>query len=122
MKTGTVVTVVLTAIIFAAIGYGVGDVTMQEPANDTTSQAQTLPAGIDPSLIVRPLAEMVDGDLPAMVDITHTDAVLVFRSSIPLACSVAYGPTLELGMIATDPDMAGAAIVDHNPTLGGLEP
>ncbi len=59
---------------------------------------------------------------PEIVDITGSDARLTFVSSIPLACSVVYGKTTEFGSIASDPDMNGAAIIDHNPILTGLEP
>ena len=78
-------------------------------------------AGIDPALALAPLADVVDGAAPEIVDISHVDAVLVFRSTIPLACSVAYGKTPELGQIATDQDMAGGAIIDHNPVLSDLD-
>ena len=81
------------------------------------------PATVDPGLaVLQPLERVVDGAFPEIVDITHQDAMLVFRSTIPLACSVAYGATPSLGMIATSQDMAGGAIIDHDPVLTGLQP
>jgi hypothetical protein len=59
---------------------------------------------------------------PLVTDITSVDAVLVFESNIPLACSVVYGETAEYGLIATDQDMAGGAHSDHHPLLTGLDP
>jgi hypothetical protein len=55
------------------------------------------------------------------VDISDTDAVLLFESSIPLACSVVFGKTTAYGQIAVDQDMAGGAHTDHHPFLSGLE-
>jgi hypothetical protein len=67
--------------------------------------------------------EEISADGPSqIVDITDTDAVLVFESSIPLACSVVYGKTTDYGQIALDQDMNGGAHTDHHPLLLGLEP
>jgi len=63
----------------------------------------------------------IDGP-PQIVDITDTDAVLIFESSIPLACSVVYGKTTDYGQISVDQDMSGGAHADHHPLLLGLEP
>jgi hypothetical protein len=60
--------------------------------------------------------------LPRIVEITDTDAILLFESSIPLACSVVYGKTTAYGQIAVDQDMAGGAHIDHHPLLSALEP
>ncbi len=70
----------------------------------------------------RPLEEAAAGGPPHIVDITDTDAVLIFESSIPLACSVVYGETTGYGHIAVDQDMAGGAHTDHHPLLVGLAP
>ena len=71
---------------------------------------------------IRPLEEAYANDTPSMVDITTTDAVLLFESSVPLACSVVYGPTSEYGQLSVDTDMDGGAHTDHHPVLSGLEP
>ena len=70
----------------------------------------------------RSLEEVSTGRLPQIVDITDTDAVLIFESNIPLACSVVYGKTTDYGQIAVDQDMGGGAHTDHHPRLLGLEP
>jgi hypothetical protein len=59
---------------------------------------------------------------PQIVDITSVDAILLFESSIPLACSVVYGRTTDYGQISVDQDMDGGAHTDHHPLLLGLEP
>ncbi len=74
------------------------------------------------ALPVRSIDEIADGPMPQMTEITSSDAVLVFRSNIPLACSAVYGETEAFGLIATDQDMAGGAHDDHHPTIAGLKP
>jgi len=69
----------------------------------------------------RPLADVTVSGPPQIVDITARDAVLVFESSLPLACSVVYGKTTAYGQIAVDQDMDGGAHTDHHPLLAGLE-
>jgi hypothetical protein len=71
---------------------------------------------------IRPLEEVAADGPPQIVDITDTDAALIFGSSVPLACSVVYGKTTEYGQIAVDQDMGGGAHTDHHPLLLGLEP
>lgn len=76
-----------------------------------------------PTYSVRPVADVAaDGKLPTIVEVSHQDAVLAFRSSVPLACSVVYGKTPDFGMIATDLDMDGGGHTEHGPVLTGLEP
>ena len=74
---------------------------------------------IPPSL--SSLTQVTEGAAPSIVDITGTDARLTFVSSIPLACSVIYGKTLDFGQVSIDTNMNGGAIIDHNPILTGLE-
>jgi len=71
---------------------------------------------------IRSLEEVSAGGPPRIVDITDTDAVLIFESSIPLACSVVYGKTTAYGQVSVDQDMNGGAHTDHHPLLLGLEP
>jgi hypothetical protein len=71
---------------------------------------------------IQSLEDVTAGEPPQIVDITDADAVLIFESSIPLACSVVYGKTPDYGQIAVDQDMNGGAHTDHHPLLLGLEP
>jgi hypothetical protein len=71
--------------------------------------------------VLRDLKLVTEGAPPEIVDLTATNARLTFISSIPLACSVVYGKTPNFGKIATDINMNGSAIINHNPILNGLE-
>ena len=71
---------------------------------------------------VRTIDEVTAGALPTVTDLTASEGVLVFNSSVPLVCSVVYGETPEFGMIATDADMGGGAHTDHHAVLVGLKP
>jgi len=77
--------------------------------------------GTGDACMARSLAEVSVGRLPEIVDITDTDAVLIFESRIPLACSVIYGQTTAYGQISVDQDMNGGAHTGHHPLLLGLE-
>ena len=71
---------------------------------------------------IRSIEAVSVGGPPQIVDITDADAVLIFESSIPLACSVVYGKSTDYGQIAVDQDMDGGAHTGHHPLLLGLEP
>ena len=73
-------------------------------------------------LPVRSIDEIADGPMPQITEITSSDAVLVFQSNIPLACSAVYGETEAFGFIVTDLDMDGGAHQGHHPILTGLKP
>jgi hypothetical protein len=90
-----------------------------QPADTSMSAPEVSTAG---TAEIRSLEEVSAGGPPQIVDITDTDAVLIFESSVPLACSVVYGTTTAYGQVATDQDMAGGAHNDHHPLLVGLEP
>lgn len=68
------------------------------------------------------LDTVTEGAPPQIKNIGSREATLVFTSTVPLACSVIYGKTRTFGQVAVDPNMNGAAIIDHRPVLAGLEP
>lgn len=78
--------------------------------------------GSEPASNIRSLEEVYINGAPQMTEITASDAVLRFESSLPMACSVIYGETTDYGMIAVDQDMDGGAHSDHHPIITGLEP
>jgi hypothetical protein len=90
-----------------------------QPAT-TPTPAPQVEAG--PRVDVHALDEVSASGLPQIVDITDSDAALIFESSIPLACSVVYGKTSAYGQIAVDQKMEGGAHTGHHPLLTGLEP
>ena len=97
-----------------------------EPLPTATTGPATEPpptADVGPSVAadIRSIEEVSLDGPPQVVDITAADAVLIFESSIPLACSVVYGKTAAYGQIAVDQDMDGGAHTDHHPLLLGLE-
>lgn len=71
---------------------------------------------------VRPLEEVLDSSIVVTADPSGTSATVALTTTIPLACAAIYGEGDDFGMVATDADMAGAAIIDHAPVLIGLEP
>jgi hypothetical protein len=76
----------------------------------------------EPDRRFRSLDEISSQGAPRITNITDSDAVLIYRSDVPLACSVVYGKTTDYGLIATDQDMGGGAHRDHQPLMAGLEP
>ncbi len=70
---------------------------------------------------IMPLSVVSESDVE-IHDITDTTARVNFVSTLPLACYMVYGTDENFGHITNDPDMAEAAIIDHNPVLLDLEP
>jgi hypothetical protein len=71
---------------------------------------------------VHSIDEVADGTMMSVQDISATEAVIKFRSNIPLACSVVFGETRNFGQIAVDDDMDGGAHGNDHPLLAGLAP
>jgi hypothetical protein len=71
---------------------------------------------------VRPIAEVLDGEMVLEVDPSGEFAVLRLDTTVDMACSVVFGPTASFGSIATDTDMAGGGHRNHSPMLAGLQP
>lgn len=70
---------------------------------------------------VLPLSVVTESEVQVL-DITDTTARVNFVGTIPLACYLVYGTDERFGFVTNDPDMAQAAIIDHNPVLLNLEP
>lgn len=77
---------------------------------------------LDSTADIHPLEEVYTDGAPEITDISASDAILLFDSNRPLACSVIYGETNSYGQIAVDQDMGGGAHTDHHPILTELEP
>lgn len=71
---------------------------------------------------IRPLDDIYTNGAPEITDISSSDAVLLFDSGRPLACSVIYGETTDYGMVSVDQDMQGGTHSEHHPILDGLKP
>lgn len=105
----------LMGMLFLVIGLAWDVPTQQQPEQERQVTTQQ-------NVEIRPLTDIYANNPPMLTTITHNAAVLTFESSIPVACSVVFGETDAFGMIAADPNMDGAAIIDHRPIMGGLAP
>jgi hypothetical protein len=70
---------------------------------------------------ILPLSAVTESDVQ-ILDVTDTTARVNFVGTIPLACYLIYGTDESFGFVTNDPDMAQAAIIEHNPVLLDLEP
>jgi hypothetical protein len=70
---------------------------------------------------IMPLSVVTEANVQ-ISDITDTTARVNFVGTVPLACYLVYGTDESFGFITNDPDMAQAAIIEHNPVLLDLEP
>ena len=89
-----------------------------EEADAATTEGEDLTAGYT----FRPLDEIVDTDLEVTSFADDGSARLPLTTSVPVACSVIYGPTEAFGSLSVDQDMAGGAHSEHSPLLVGLQP
>ena len=80
-----------------------------------------LPARSQSMVEIRPMSDIY-ATTPQITDVTDGSARFAFETTIPVACSLIWGTDTEYGEIAVDPNMNGAAIIDHNINLGNLEP
>ena len=67
------------------------------------------------------LLDIIDADGIRIEAHGDGTATVFVTTTIDVACAVSYGSTTELGTIATDADMAGAAHSNHHPLLLNLE-
>jgi hypothetical protein len=80
----------------------------------TSDPSSDLPEG------VLDFAEIQATEIMIEPDASGTGAVLRVNTVIDVACAVAFGPTTELGSLATDTDMAGGGHSIHQPLMRGL--
>lgn len=71
---------------------------------------------------VRRFEEIATSDVTFDFNGPGTVGRLFVTTGVDVVCAVAYGETDDLGMIATDDDMAGGAHDDHSPRMPGLRP
>lgn len=88
---------------------------------DPLSDEETLALLDDTGANVYPLSAITESP-PTLQNITPTSARLNWVGTIPTGCLLVYGETPDFGRASQDPDMAGAAIIDHNPVMVGLQP
>lgn len=105
-------------IVLLGIGF-VSIAALTLAAQDVTSTPSDLLA--ERAVTVLPLEEVTES-APEILDLTSTSARLHVVTSVPLACSVVFGTSEAFGNLATDPNMAGATMTEHNPLLLDLQP
>ncbi len=71
---------------------------------------------------IRPFEDIATSDVTFEFNGPATVARLFVTTGVDVVCAVAYGETEDLGLIATDDDMAGGAHDDHAPRMPGLQP
>ncbi len=71
---------------------------------------------------IRPFEDIATSDVTFEYNGPATVGRLFVTTGVDVVCAVAFGETEDLGMIATDDDMAGGAHADHAPRLAGLQP
>ncbi len=86
------------------------------------AQAQDIDDAPLEGVIIRPIDDIVQHDIEVTDFRPDGTALLPIITDIPVACSVIWGQTTEFGSLSITQDMAGGAIIDHNPILSGLEP
>jgi hypothetical protein len=88
---------------------------------DSESSSTDVAAVVADAEGVGDFTEIQATDIIIEPDSAGDGAVLRVVTSLDVACAVSYGPTAELGSIATDTDMAGGGHTNHQPLMVGLE-
>jgi hypothetical protein len=101
-----------------ALALLLGACSTDEPGSGGASSAASGAVDVE----VRPLEDVLDAPIVVTPDPSGTSATITLTTTIPLACAAIYGEDDDFGMVATDADMAGAAMTDHAPVLLGLQP
>jgi len=73
-------------------------------------------------LIVKPISKVTQKNPPTFTQVTSSDAVLEFISSVPLNCMIVYGETTKYGNLTNDPNMSSPLTINHKPILSKLKP
>jgi len=72
--------------------------------------------------VVKSIEEVTQEKPPTFTQVTSSDAVLEFISSVPLNCMIVYGETTTYGNLTNDPNMSSPLTIDHKPVLSKLKP
>jgi len=111
MKRTLIVLMILTAALIPLALAGAQD----DTEGGTTIEVSGAPIDVLP-------LERVTESAAETLDITSTTARVNFIGTEALACYLIYGTDTDFGNVTNDPQMASAAIVEHNPIMTGLEP
>lgn len=106
--------VLITVVAGFAVAQGAGP---GEPLSDE----ETLALLEDTDLNIYPLDAITESP-PTLFDLTPNSVRVNWVGTIPTGCLLIFGETPDFGRATQDPNMAGAAIIEHNPVMLGLEP
>jgi len=109
--------VLLIVLALVAVAVGAQEMGPGEPL----SEEEALALLEDTDLNIYPL-EAITESPPTLFDLTPNSVRLNWIGTMPTGCLLVYGETPEFGFATQDPNMAGAAIIEHNPVMRGLEP
>jgi hypothetical protein len=70
---------------------------------------------------VYPLKVITESDV-TIHDLLPTSARINWVGTVPIGCLLLYGETRDFGNATIDPNMSGAATIDHNPVMTNLKP
>lgn len=107
-------TLLVTALALSASLVAAQEATEEAPDSATIT--------IDDTEFLIQSLDFVTESAPQALDITATTARVNFIGTEPLACYLVYGTDETFGGVTNDPDMAQAAIIEHNPILVDLAP
>ncbi|MDP2098389.1 MAG: discoidin domain-containing protein [Methylobacter sp.] len=71
--------------------------------------------------MLKALSHIVNDGSLQVTPLDAQTAEIVFRSTIPIICSVVYGTTPDFGQLATNPNMMVSASLDHQLQLTDLQ-
>lgn len=120
--TGTLLVIFVLLLVVAACGDGARVPAAEIPTEEIDTPLSDTRVLVDTDFEIRPIEDVFSSGPPELVDITASEATLVFVSDIPLACSIVYGKTTDYGMLTLDRDMNGGTHTDHHPFILNLEP
>ncbi len=110
--------IAVLALVLAFVGMvAAQDAGPGEPLSDE----ETLALLDDTDLNLFPL-EAITESPPTLFDLTPNSVRLNWIGTIPTGCLLVFGETPDFGRATQDPNMAGAAIIEHNPVMRDLEP
>ena len=110
----------ITAALFIGQGATQPQTTAQQSEASETGDGVTFDLSGAPVQML-PLSTVTESEAQTL-DITSTTARVNFIGTEALACYLIYGTDDTYGNVTNDPDMAQAAIVEHNPIMIGLQP
>ena len=79
-------------------------------------------AALTEGITFRSVDEIIEQPLEVTNFTNDGSATIPIQTTVPVACTIVYGTTLDFGSLALDQDMAGGTHSDHSPVLSGLEP